>query len=250
MSSRSARQRQLRDQRDADAGGDEALDGLVVVALEGDVRLEAGGVAAAHDVARAGARAGGLDPASRAQVLQAQRRPARRARASRGSARYIGSSSSSTRDSVVPERLARAVELEQQREVELAGAQARRDLLGLALGERQLDLGVGGRGSSRSRAASASRRRSGRRPSAAGRRAGPAIAASSASAASRRARMPSAWPTQRLPGGRQADAARLALEQRHPGFGLERRDLLGDRRLRVGRAPRRRPRTSRGRRPP
>ena len=39
---------------------------------------------------------------------------------------------------------------------------------------------------------------------------------------------------QRLAGGRQADAARMALEQRHPGFGLERRDLLGDRRLGVG----------------
>ena len=37
-----------------------------------------------------------------------------------------------------------AGELEQQREVELAGAQARHDLLGLALGERQLDVGVGG----------------------------------------------------------------------------------------------------------
>ena len=32
----------------------------------------------------------------------------------------------------------------------------------------------------------------------------------------------------------QADPARVALEQRHAGFGLERGDLLGDRRLRVG----------------
>ncbi len=39
---------------------------------------------------------------------------------------------------------------------------------------------------------------------------------------------------ERLSGGRQADAARMALEQRHPGFGLERRDLLGDGRLGVG----------------
>ena len=54
----------------------------------------------------------------------------------------------------------------------------------------------------------------------------PAIASSAASAASRRARMPSACPTKRLPGGGQRDAARMALEQRDPGFALERRDLL------------------------
>ena len=41
-------------------------------------------------------------------------------------------------------------------------------------------------------------------------------------------------PDERLAGGGQADAARMALEQRHAGFGLERGDLLGDRRLRVG----------------
>ena len=39
---------------------------------------------------------------------------------------------------------------------------------------------------------------------------------------------------ERLSGGGQADPARVALEQRHAGFGLERRDLLGDRRLGVG----------------
>ncbi len=38
---------------------------------------------------------------------------------------------------------------------------------------------------------------------------------------------------ERLPGGGQADAARVALKQRHPGFLLERGDLLGDRGLRV-----------------
>ena len=44
------RERQLGDQGDADAGGDQALDGLVVVALEGDARFEAGGVAGADHV--------------------------------------------------------------------------------------------------------------------------------------------------------------------------------------------------------
>ena len=38
--------------------------------------------------------------------------------------------------------------------------------------------------------------------------------------------------------GGEADAAGVALEQRHAGFGLQRGDLLGDRRLGVGRAPR------------
>jgi hypothetical protein len=41
-------------------------------------------------------------------------------------------------------------------------------------------------------------------------------------------------PDQRLACGGQADSARMALEQRHAGFRLERRDLLGDGRLRVG----------------
>ena len=56
MSVADAGERQLRDQRDADAGRDQALDGQVVVALEGDPRLEAGGVAGADHVAGAGAR--------------------------------------------------------------------------------------------------------------------------------------------------------------------------------------------------
>ena len=38
---------------------------------------------------------------------------------------------------------------------------------------------------------------------------------------------------------RQADAAWMALEQDHAGFGLERRDLLGDGRLGVGELHRR-----------
>ena len=48
------------------------------------------------------------------------------------------------------------------------------------------------------------------------------------------ASMPSAWRTSVWPAAVRRDAARVALEQRHARFGLERRDLLGDRRLRVG----------------
>ena len=186
------RERELGDQADADARRHQPLHGLVVVALEGHARLEAGRVAAAHDVAGAGARARGLHPRLRPQVLQRQtaRSPAV-ARA--GAPGTCGSSSSSTRFMLSPASVC-AGELEQQREVELAGAQPRRDLLRLALGQRQLDVGWRP-GSSRSRAASAWPRRWGRRPSAGGRRAGRRSPPSAASAASSRARMPSACPT-------------------------------------------------------
>ena len=99
MSSRTDRERQLGDQRDAHARRDQALDGLVVVALERHAGLEAGGVAAAHDLPRARARARGLHPRFAAQVLQAQRCACCASRCSRGSARCRGSSSSATRDS-------------------------------------------------------------------------------------------------------------------------------------------------------
>ena len=120
-----------------------------------------------------------------------------------------------------------AGELEQQRQVELAGAQARHDLLGLALGERQLDVRVGG-------AEAGDRERHQRR---AGGREGGHPQAPAAQPGDRRQRRLGGLqaredalgvPDERLAGGRQADAARVALEQRHPGFGLERRDLLGD----------------------
>ena len=83
MSSRTVESASCGNQGDADAGRDEALDGLVVVALEGHARLEAGRVAGAHDVARAGAGGRGLHPRLALQVLEAQ--PSRRASAcSRG----------------------------------------------------------------------------------------------------------------------------------------------------------------------
>ena len=98
MSSRTTDSASSGIRRDADARRHEALDGLVVVALEGHLRLEAGGVAAAHDVARARARARGLHPRFAGELLRgASRRAWRASGCSRGSARCIGSSSSSTR---------------------------------------------------------------------------------------------------------------------------------------------------------
>ena len=141
-----------------------------------------------------------------------------------------------------------AGELEQQRKIELAGAQPRDDRLRLALGERQLDVGVGG-------AERGDRKRHQRR---AGRREGGHAQAPAAQAGDRRQRRLGrvqpredalGVPNERLAGGGQADAARVALQQRQPGFGLERGDLLGDRRLGVGERGRRPRRTSRGRRP-
>src|SRR4051812_40028241 len=61
-------ERQLRNQANADAGRDQALHRLVVVALEGDPRLESGGVAGADHVAGTGAGARGLHPRLLMQV--------------------------------------------------------------------------------------------------------------------------------------------------------------------------------------
>ena len=65
---------ELGDQGDADAGGDQPLDGRVVVGFEGDARLEAGDVAGADDVAGAGARRRGLDEGLLGEVGEPRRR--------------------------------------------------------------------------------------------------------------------------------------------------------------------------------
>ena len=83
-------ERQARDQRDADARRDEALHGLVVVALERRVRLESGRQARAHDVARARARRRRLHPVLIAQVGERQRRLRQRAGARRAARRASG----------------------------------------------------------------------------------------------------------------------------------------------------------------
>ena len=66
-------QRELGDQRHPDARRHQPLHGLVVVALERHVRLEPRRMAAAHHVARAGARLRSLHPRLAAQLLKAQR---------------------------------------------------------------------------------------------------------------------------------------------------------------------------------
>ena len=152
-----------------------------------------------------------------------------------GRARWSGSSKSSKRRSPAVEALADPLELEEQREVELARPQARRDLLRLALGERDLDARVGG-------AEGGDRLRHQRR---AGGREGGRAQVAAAARGDRRDLVFGGLELgedavdvrgQRGAGGGGADAAAAALDQRRPGFGLERRDRLRDRRLRVASA--------------
>jgi len=105
-------------------------------------------------------------------------------------------------------------------------------LLGLALGERQLDVGV-------ARAEARDRERHQRRPRG---REGGHPQATPAQAGDRPERRLGGLQArkdalgvahERLPRRGQGDPARMALQQRHPGFRLERGDLLGDRGLRV-----------------
>ena len=128
--------------------------------------------------------------------------------------------------------LADPLELEQQREVELARSQARRDLVGLALGERDLDPGVGTaeRGD-----------RLGHQGGARGREGGRAQVAAAARGDCRDFVLGGLQlgedaadvPGQRGARGGRADAAAGPLDQRRPCFSLKRLDRLRDRRLRV-----------------
>ena len=184
-------------------------------------------------MAGAGAGGRGLDPGLLAQVLEPQL--------------ACGSASAwSAREGEVErvveqleaaqagaEALADALEFEEQDEVELAGPQARRDLLGLALGEGHLDPGVGG-------AEAGDRLRHQRR---AGGREGGGPQAAAAAGGDRRDLVlgrlhlgedPADVAGQRGAGRGRPDAAAAALDQRRPGFALERGDRLGDGRLRVG----------------
>src|SRR3712207_8783747 len=66
---------QVGDERDADAGRDEPLDREVVVGVEGDARLEAGGVAGAHEDHRVRAAAlGAGQPRSEEHTSELQSR--------------------------------------------------------------------------------------------------------------------------------------------------------------------------------
>ena len=131
------------------------------------------------------------------------------------------------------ERLAGLLELEQQRDVELAGRQARGDFLGLARGQRELDLGVLG---AEYRARERHQRRAGRRE-----RRHPQLPASQPGDRGHLGLgrvQPGDDPLgvlqQHLAGRREPHPSRQPLEQRDPGLGLQRRDLLRDGRLGVG----------------
>ena len=151
-------------------GGDQALDGLVVVALEGDAGLEAGGVAGADDVAGAGAGRRGLHPGLLREVLEPHAARSSASRWPAGSARCSGSSSSGEAAQPGPEPLADALELEEQRR----GRTRPRAAAGRSPPARPRPGSARPRGARRGRrrspAASASRPRSGRRPCAAARR--------------------------------------------------------------------------------
>ena len=183
-------------------------------------------------MAGAGARGRGLHPRLLAQVLEPQPlSPRERVPARERDVHRVLEQLDAAQPGAEP--LADAAELEQQREVELAGAQARHDLLRLALGEAQLDLGCAARkvaiASGISVAPAVGNEAIRSRPPRT-----PAIAASSASAASRRARIAVRVLDERGAGGGRAHAPAVALDQRHARLGLERGDGLRDRRLRVG----------------
>ena len=92
-------------------------------------------------MARAWTRGRGLHPVLVAEIGQRQRRLAgERVLGGQRHQHRILEQQMRPEPGAVP--LARARELEQQRQVELAGAQPRRDLLGFALGERERDVRV------------------------------------------------------------------------------------------------------------
>ena len=137
---RGRRQAELGDQRDADAGGDEALHRGVVVGLERDPRLVAGG--------RAGARRSAGCTRSRAGRRSTPRRRGRRAAGcaccasgwSRGSTRNIGSSSRKCAlDAVVGSLDAPSSKPSARSSSPLL--ELRLGVLGLAERHRQLDAG-------------------------------------------------------------------------------------------------------------
>jgi hypothetical protein len=131
-----------------------------------------------------------------------------------------------------PRTAAGALELEQQREIELAGVKTWRDFLGLALGERQLDLRV-------LRAEHGDRERHQSR--AGGRKRGhaqlpapqPGDRLEIGFGCSQPTEDPFGMREQRAACGRETDAARQALDQRHACLRLERSDLLRDGGLRI-----------------
>ena len=191
MSSRRSESASVGDERDADARGDETLHDGVVVGLEGDVGLEAGGVAGAHDVARARARGRGLHPRLPAEVLQAQ--AARSASGwPRAARRAAGPRAARRGEAVRADRL--AAPGNSNSSARSNSPARRRGTVASGSASARLSSTRGGpRGTRRSPAASASRPRSGRTPCAGGRRVTPRSRGGRPRRRRCRARIASAW---------------------------------------------------------
>ena len=128
-------------------------------------------------------------------------------------------------------------------------AKPRRELLRLTLDQAEARRRDAPTERPRSRAASTSRRRSGRRPCGARRPRPRRSRPSSASAASSCVRIRPACSASRCAGAGRPYPAPVALDQRHARLGLERRDRLRDGRLRVVECARPPPRTTPARGP-
>ena len=227
-------QREVRDQAHAHARGDEPLDRVVVVGLEGDARLEARGLAGALEHGAVGAVARRAeDPVLLGEVSRGgcaaswprDGRPTRTGTSGRRAAggasiagSAIGANPASTVSAMSHSPAFRPVQA--LRRARAARASPRRP--------------GGARGIARSPAARSSPPPSGRRPVAAVRRA----CRRSPRARPRRRRAgrgsTSAWATSAPAGLGQVHAARAALDEHGARLALQCGDLLGDRRLRVG----------------
>ena len=224
------RERELRDQGHPHSGRDQSLHRQVVVGLERDARLEARRAADAHDMAGAGARLGGLHPGFVGEV--GQRDPILGRQAMGLGQSELHRVLEQRRGAQPRPELAGALELEDQGQVELPLAKPGGELLGLSLDQAEGHVGMGAaEGGDRER-------HQGR---AGGREGGHAQLASPDAGDRAQLRLsrvelredPDPVLVQPLARARRADAAPVALEQRDPGLGLERRDRLGDGGLRV-----------------
>ena len=239
-------QRQPRNQRHADPGRHEPLNGLVVVALEGHVRLESSSHARADDVARAGAGRGRLHPVLVAEIGSASTPRLAASGCSAGSATCMGSSSSGIERSPAPARSRTPGNSNNS----ARSNSPRRNRGAISSGSPSASVSGhrGGYGESwPRRPASASRPADGNEATRSRPARTPSTAAASVSAASTWARIASACSTRVAPAAVGSHTSAVAHHQPGSGFGLEPGPPMGDGRLGVGAAPRRRPRTTRGR---
>ena len=231
MSSRTLTRARSRDERHAHARGDEALDRQVVVALEGHARLEAGGTARAQEDRRVRARARGAEhPRLLGQLGQPQV-----ALLGKRVARGQGDVHRVVEDVQLVDALVGAQPRggDGHGDVDLTGLELRDAVVGLGEVERQLDAGM-------AIAVAGDGRRHDRRPCA-GERAQPQPAAAQPGdrlelvlGVGQAGEDDVGVLDERAARLREAHAARAALDELRGGLALERGDLLGDGRLRVG----------------